>query len=87
MIYFLFRLLDLLVPRFITEDVVYFNGDDEGGEYYEFQFPLALVMPGERFDGIALVRSFTWLGFAFFTKIIEQRPFINPHSSFSVKIK
>lgn len=70
-----------LVPRFLTEDVVYDNCSDEGGDYIQCMLPLDLVEPGERFDGIATVETFAWFGYGFFTKILSQREFKNPHDA------
>lgn len=64
-------LLDLLVPRFITEDVALEQLDDG----YHPVCCMDDVRPGERFDGIVAMRSFTWMGVAFAPRVIgEVRP-------------
>lgn len=55
---------DILIPRFITEDVAMERvAPGEGWDKFEIACSMADVQPGERFDGIAEVDSFTWLGF------------------------
>lgn len=55
---------DFLVPRFITEDVALRRvGPGSDWDNFEIACSIADVQPGERFDGVAEVDSFTWLGF------------------------
>lgn len=65
------RLLDIIVPRFITEDVALeFDGD-----HYMVVCCMADVRPGERFDGIGTMRTFNLFGVAIFPKHVgEVRP-------------
>ena len=61
--------LNILISRFITEDVALrYVGDDfttSSTEWsdYEIACSLADVEPDERFDGIATVDAFQFLGF------------------------
>lgn len=67
----LHHLMDLLVPRFITEDVALELTEDG---YYPV-CSMADVRHGERFDAIVAMRSFTWLNVAIFPRIVgEVRP-------------
>lgn len=52
---------DVLVPRFITEDVA-LSGSGTEWEDYEIVCCIADVQPGERFDAVATVDSFQFLG-------------------------
>ncbi|WP_273761552.1 hypothetical protein [Aeromonas hydrophila] len=68
---FMKYLMDLLVPRFITEDVALELLEDG----YHPVCSMDDVRPGERFDGIVAMRSFTWLHVALFPRIVgEVRP-------------
>lgn len=65
------HLLDLLMPSFITEDVALELLEDG----YHPVCSMDDVRPGEQFDGIVAMRSFTWMGMAFAPKVIgEVRP-------------
>ena len=78
------RLLDILVPRFITEDVACFEGYcDHCDELHLIpECPLSHVEPGERFDAIVPISCFNLFGWALFTKAAgEPRPFVNPHDA------
>ena len=61
-IYFLF-FIDIIVPRFITEDVA-MEQIAPGSDWDSFEIACSMsdVQPGEVFDGIATVDSFAWLG-------------------------
>lgn len=77
MIRFLWFLFDFLVPRFITEDVAVSRspGEDSGNwECWVIECAMSDVQPGERFDGIAEVDAFTWLGFGITYRIGNFRP-------------
>lgn len=65
------RLLDIIVPRFITEDVALeFNGD-----HYIIVCCMDDVWPGESFDAIGTMQTFNFFGFGLFPKHIgEVRP-------------
>lgn len=72
-------LLDLLVPRFITEDVA-IDGNAQNG--YSVVCCMEDVDPGEQFSGIATIRCFNLFGFALFAKQIgDIRPWVNPHNA------
>ena len=72
-LYFLF---DILVPRFVTEDVALEKvGPGSGWDAYDLVMPMRLVEPGEQFDGIAEADSFTWLGFGITYRVGNFRPF------------
>lgn len=66
---------DLLIPRFITEDVALQRvspGDD--WDDFEIVCSMADVQPGEVFGGIAEADSFTWLGMGVTYRIGNFRP-------------
>lgn len=59
-------LIDILVPRFITEDVALsFSGHGAATDWgnYAIVCSMADVGPDEWFDGVATVDSFQFLGF------------------------
>jgi hypothetical protein len=67
----IYKILDVLIPRFMTEDVALIDT----GERYEIVCSMVDVMEWERFDGVATMRVFNFLGFALFPKMIgEVRP-------------
>lgn len=76
---------DFAVPRFIEEDVaVNIEFINNGKEVLIIDiYPLALVEPPVRFDGVIRVRYFNLFGFALFTKPISKlKPFSYQTSSF-----
>jgi len=76
---------DFAVPRFIEEDVaVNVEFINNGKEVLIIDiYPLALVEPPVRFDGVIRVRYFNLFGFALFTKPISKlKPFSYQTSSF-----
>jgi len=79
--------LDLLIPRFITEDVALrYVGDPVASNWsewgdYEIACSLADVQPGEEFDGIGSVDAFQFLGFGMAYRVGNFRPFKNPHGA------
>lgn len=76
------RLLNTLIPRFVTEDaaaVVTHCGhcDDE---HPQPVCAMSDVRPGEVFDGIMTMRSFRLFGRGLFPSFDgEMRPWKNPH--------
>lgn len=75
---------DFAVPRFIEEDVaVNVEFINNGKEVLIIDiYPLALVEPPLRFDGVIRVRYFNLFGFALFTKPISKlKPFSYQTSS------
>ena len=75
---------DFAVPRFIEEDVaVNVEFMNNGKEVLIIDiYPLALVEPPVRFDGVVRVRYFNLFGFALFTKPISKlKPFSYQTSS------
>lgn len=62
---------DVIVPRFITEDVAI---DRVGLDDFMIVCSLADVEPGERFDGIATVDAFQFLGMGITYCIRNFRP-------------
>lgn len=80
----LLRLLDILIPRFITEDVaVKINkASCHGGDGWhdgEIVCSMRDVEPGEVFDGIVPVRSFNLFGYALCPKLAGPvRKWVNP---------
>ena len=73
---FLRRAADLLVPRFLTEDVAlrFVGGDRAGLGSYEIVCCMNDVQPNEAFDAVATVDSFGWLGFGVTYRVGECRP-------------
>lgn len=76
-------LLDLLLPRFITEDAAaQITYCDQCANPHPMPVcSMADVRPGEVFDGIITMRSFNLFGFAIFARfdMDSLRPFVNPH--------
>lgn len=70
--------LDTLFPRFITRE---FAMKQVGySSLHEIVCRLDGVQPGDRFDGIATISSFTMFGLGFFPRQIGPvRPWKNPH--------
>ncbi|ELL4389738.1 hypothetical protein [Pseudomonas aeruginosa] len=62
------RILDILIPRFITERVALLEAT---AGHLEIACAISDVRPNERFDGIATIRSFNLLGFALFPKMVD----------------
>lgn len=55
--------LDILLPRFITEDVAMEQiAPGSGWDSFDIACSMSDVRPDEVFDGVATVDSFTWLG-------------------------
>lgn len=77
------ELLDVLVPRFLTEDVACMVVDGHDGTSYLVPIcPLAHVRPGEVFDVTVRTQTFNLFGFALFPRpVSEPRPFVNPHDA------
>ena len=77
-------LLDLLIPRFVTEDAaleIHCCGDCQT-EHYRPVCALQDVRPGEVFDGIATIRFLNVFGLALFGRSVgEVRPWVNPHDA------
>lgn len=76
------RLLDILIPRFVSEDaaavVTHCGHCDE--EHPHPVCAMADVEPGEVFDGIITMRSFNLFGMGLFPSFDgEMRPWKNPH--------
>jgi hypothetical protein len=71
-------LLDLLVPRFVTEE---FAMKQVGrSSLHDIVCLMAVVKPGERFDGVGTITSFRLFGLALFPKQIGRvRAWRNPH--------
>lgn len=68
------RIIDIVTPRFISEDVALIDVGDQ----YEPVCSMNDIHDGERFDAIATFRSFNLFGLAIFPKMIGKvRPY--PH--------
>jgi len=66
---------DFLIPRFITEDVaVRIEGTGMGWSSVEIVCCMDDVQPWEKFDGIAEVDAFQWLGFGITYRVGNFRP-------------
>lgn len=65
---------DIIVPRFITEEVALAHvGPGRDWDDYHLVCSLSAVRPGERFDGVATVDSFTWLGMGLTYRVRDFR--------------
>lgn len=65
---------DILIPRFITEDVAMMKvAPGEGWDKFEIICSMADVEAGEVFDGVATVDAFTFLGFGMTYRIGNYR--------------
>lgn len=65
------QLFDIILPRFITEDVAL----HDNGDCYEIVCCMSDIQEGERFDGIVTMRTFNLFGLAIFPKQVgEVRP-------------
>lgn len=62
------KLLDILLPRFITEEVAL--RDD--GDHLTIVCSLSDVKPGERFDAVGTIRSFNLFGLAIFPRTVGE---------------
>ena len=68
--------LDILIPRFITEDVALAfmgGGAIDNVDSYAIVCAMADIEPGERFDAIATVDAFQFLGFGMTYRIGNVR--------------
>jgi len=68
-IQFILFLYDLLMPRFIVENVAFIENDKGVLEPFCRE---ADLRPNEAFDVIKPVKSFNFFGFALFSKLVEQ---------------
>ncbi|WP_395503073.1 hypothetical protein [Ectopseudomonas mendocina] len=62
------RLLDILLPRFITEEVAL----TDAGDHLEIACSMADVKPGERFAAVATVRTLNLFGMGLFPTLIGE---------------
>jgi hypothetical protein len=62
------RLLDILLPRFITEEVAL----TDAGDHLEIACSMADVKPGERFAAVATVRTLNLFGMGLFPTMIGE---------------
>lgn len=62
------RLLDILIPRFITEEVAL----TDAGDHLEIACSMADVKPGERFAAVATVRTLNLFGLGLFPTMIGE---------------
>lgn len=77
-------LLDILVPRFVTEDTALIRDycSDCGVEHLHPVCAMASVEPGDVFDGIASIKFFNLFGMAIFSRRVGPiRPWVNPHDA------
>ena len=67
---------DLLIPRFLTEDVAlrFVGGDRTDLGSYEIVCAMSDIQPGEVFDAVATVDSFGWLNIGFTARVRNVRP-------------
>lgn len=73
---FLRRAADILVPRFLTEDVAlrFVGGDRTDLGSYDIVCCMNDVQPGEAFDAVATVDSFGWLNIGITARVRNVRP-------------
>ena len=73
---FLRRAADVLIPRFLTEDVAlrFVGGDRTDLGSYEIVCCMNDVQPGEAFDAVATVDSFGWLNIGITARVRNVRP-------------
>lgn len=66
-------ILDVLIPRFMTEEVAL----ADTGDSYVIACSVVDLEPGEIPDAVATMRIFNLFGFALFPKMIgEPRPYV-----------
>ncbi len=66
------KLLDVLVPRFLQEDVA----PIDVGTHYEIVCAISDLQPGEEYDAVATMQTFNFFGLALFPKMVGGvRPF------------
>lgn len=68
MIAYIKMFFDIIIPRFLTEDVVVVDV----GDHYELAFPLRFVTEGEMFDGIVTLQTFNFFGVGCFSKQLGE---------------
>lgn len=75
------RFLDILVPRFLTEDIACKKVNEHNNVIQLIPIcSLKDVQPGEVFDAIVRVQMFNLFGYGLFPKPIgKPRPFVNPY--------
>lgn len=59
--------IDIVVPRFIREEVAFVHDEEE--DAYIPICALSDIQPGEDVDAVGVMRSFNIFGFAFFAKL------------------
>jgi hypothetical protein len=77
-----YRLLDILIPRFVTEDVACLEVIcDHCDELHLLPVcSMESVEPGEVFDAIVPFSCFNLFGWVLFSRPVgEPMPFVNPH--------
>lgn len=78
----IFRLIGNLIPRFVTEDICVDIIDGAAMP----RCVLRYVKPGSRYDGVATVKLFSWLGHSIPLQTkAGVRAFVNPHNTKEVK--
>lgn len=60
---FIYFIYDVFIPHFVTEDVAMRKNFDGT---YDPVVAMAHLVPGERYDAVSSVTSFTWLSIGFF---------------------
>lgn len=76
------RWLDILIPRFVSEETAVQN---QLCGHCEIEHPqpvcaMSDIEPGEVYDGIVTVRFFNFFGEALFPRLAGPiRPWVNPH--------
>lgn len=65
MLNFIHFLFDILIPRFITEEVALIKK----GESYDVLCCMNDITGEDTYDAIGVSKCFTWLGFGFFATI------------------
>lgn len=70
MIETLTNLLDVVIPRFITEDVALEYDDERGG--WDIVCSVKDIQEGEEFEAFATVKSFNLFGYGLFPRMVGE---------------
>lgn len=77
--YFFLFILDILIPRFITEAYACTSIEENGEDFLLPALPAHLVNKGEEFEGVVTLKYFSLFGFGLFEKVIgDGRDFVYP---------
>lgn len=63
-------ILDVVIPRFITEDVALEYNDEQEG--WDIVCPVKNIQEGEEFEAFATVKSFNLFGYGLFPRMVGE---------------